>query len=427
MEKLSREKLVRLAIVIAVLIVILIILATLLYKKETPTNREEQEKIYKKAVLLNNDDRVIQYGNEVFYISNFKDSNLSPYVIASIPANFDEEAGTKTPSIIATKNMANPSSRLFMYNNCLYYTYGDDTYEYNLLEKTTRTFCDGKLQYITSNFFVSLDNGDLYKGEYYPTTHSVKRLQALTTESYMIKLCEDEDTIFYDSGASKETRLIVGLNKSNYNLKIYYRYNVKEYELSSAISNNNSLILLIQNIKGATETFDISSKPTTIVAVKKKDLSTTENLLENKYIKGEIEYISNNKEKKAICKFVTENNASETYELNLKNLKLTKYDEKTENYEVKTEKNEIIISKGENEIARYASKLGKINSAYISNFYKVGDYIYFDVIVYGNADKTSGEGITDANGEYELMFLRVNKNGGKTYKINQKNINVVEK
>lgn len=423
MEKLSREKLIRLAIIIAVLMVMLIIFANLFYKKETTTDKEVQEAIYKNAVLLNNNDRIIQYGNEVFYISNFKDSSIAPFVVASIPADFDEEGGIKNPLIIATQKMANSSSKLFLYNNCLYYTYIDNTYEYNLLTKVMRTFCEGELQYINDNYFVSLDDGDLYKGEYYPTTHSVKSLQNLTTASNMTRLCEDDDMIFYESRASDEIRLVIGLNKSNYNLKIYYRYDVTEYNLSSAISNDNSLTLLVQSERGIMSESGTYNKPFTLISIKKKDLSKTENMLENKYENGEILYMSNNKENIPVCKLTLDDDTNETYKLNPNTLKLSEYDEKIDKYEIKPEKNEVVILENGKEITRYTSKFESIENAYLPDVYKVGDYIYFDISVYGYLDDTL-EDAEKTSSEYELVLLRANKNGGKAYKINQRNINI---
>ena len=111
------------------------------------------------------------------------------------PMNF--ESGEAIPVILKDFGYVQPSKKLFIDRYFLFYYFSGKTYYYNLNTYDYDVFCEGELEYLDSenNTFLSLSNGNVYRGVYYEDTLSTRQINKLTT-SAMNKLYEDDDNLY---------------------------------------------------------------------------------------------------------------------------------------------------------------------------------------------------------------------------------------
>ena len=102
---------------------------------------------------------------------------------------------------------------------------------------------------IEPNFFVMLQDGDLYKGRYYESTLAVNRFEKLA-EGNFIKAGEDTKRMYYYSSTGNNNTIIVGLDKETLNIIMYDRLDTARESVDDMIVTDNYLYVIYGNDEG---------------------------------------------------------------------------------------------------------------------------------------------------------------------------------
>lgn len=178
--------------------------------------RVNEEKV-KNYDIVNNNSKFVHYNDNVYYIANNYIGNKMQYKICSLPIEFDETNNDYKEIFSSDSTL---ETGLYIYDNKIFYKYLTNTYMYNLLDENTSMFCEGTLQYIKDNKFITLYEGSLYEGEYYPVNYVIKSYRQLSQTKFK-KMFENNDSIFYLNTDNTESKTLYRFNKDTKELKIY--------------------------------------------------------------------------------------------------------------------------------------------------------------------------------------------------------------
>lgn len=231
MQKLNLKGLKVIAICLAALLTICI--AILLYRSPNPLEITEVENVD----AINNNERIIHHSGDIYCYTRVSGKDNTQYMLLKLPIGFDENDNRE---VIETHNTSLDNLTLDGYKNKIFYRNGS-TYFFDTVTNSIKEFCKGEIQFmIEPNYFVMLQDGNLYKGTYYATNYVVSSLEKLA-EGDFIKVGEDNKRMYYYSSTGKNNIIVVGLDKKTLNIIIYDNIETLKYNLDDVIVTDNYL------------------------------------------------------------------------------------------------------------------------------------------------------------------------------------------
>ena len=206
-------------IIVAVLCLILFIVGRL-----TIPEKEEEEKIIE---ALNNGERIVHYDGNVYCSIKLKEKEKINNVLIRFPIDFDDSTPREALKSLSTS--ADNVKLRFFENKLLYNS--PNTYVYDLQKNKEMLFCEGELQFMFEpNGYVMLQNGDLYKATYYPTTYMANALEKIAVGDF-VKQGEDEEKVYYSSITGQSNTIIVSLDKETLGMTTLDNINTRKQKI----------------------------------------------------------------------------------------------------------------------------------------------------------------------------------------------------
>lgn len=192
---------------------------------------------------LNNRERIIYHSGDIYCYTTVPTEKNLQYMLLRLPINYSDSSNRE---IIENFGNALTDTTLNVYKNKIFYQKGA-TYMYDIVESKIDKFCDGEIQFMLEpNFFVMLQDGDLYKGRYYETTLAVNRFEKLA-EGNFVRCGEDTKRMYYYSSTGTNNTLIVGLDKETLNIIMYDRLDTARDVVNDVIVTDNYIYVLYGN------------------------------------------------------------------------------------------------------------------------------------------------------------------------------------
>lgn len=233
-----------LKIIASLIIISLITIIVLVGVTAEKPQKEEKEVI---SEIINNNEKVVHHSGDVYSYTNIFRNNRWSNVLLKLPIDFNDKS---TRMIIQEFSVFSENITLNFENNRLFYMYGPDTYMYNIIQNRIDRFCEGELQFLCEgNSFVTLFDGNLYKGEYYPATYFAKSFKKLTDGSFK-KFDEDENRVYYSSSTGASNTLVVALDKTTLNIILIDNFKTNKQELQDIMVTDNYVYELIKGNDG---------------------------------------------------------------------------------------------------------------------------------------------------------------------------------
>ena len=234
MQKLNMKALKVIAICLTAFIVILMaVLVTSSPKELTVVEVENVD-------AMNNKERIIYHSGDIYCYTTVPSNNTLEYMLLRLPVDFTESSDRE---VIENFGGALNDMMLDVYKNKLFYKKGA-TYMYDIVENRLDKFCDGEIQFmIEPNYFVMLEDGNLFKGRYYENTLKVNRFEKLADGSF-IRAGEDSQRMYYYSTTGTNNTIIVGLDKETLNIIIFDRLDTSKQKLDNLFVTDNYLFAL---------------------------------------------------------------------------------------------------------------------------------------------------------------------------------------
>lgn len=206
-------------IIVAVLCIILFIVGKL-----TIPEKEKEEVIIEAA---NNGERIVHYDGNIYCAVKTKENEKINNVIIRLPLEFDDSTQRE---VIKTLSTVSENVKLNFFENKLIYN-SPNTYIYDLQKNKEMLFCEGELQFmIEPNGYVMLQNGDLYKATYYPTTYMANALEKIAIGDF-VKQGEDEEKVYYSSVTGQSNTIIVSLDKETLGVTTLDNINTRKQKI----------------------------------------------------------------------------------------------------------------------------------------------------------------------------------------------------
>ena len=206
-------------IIVAVLCIILFIVGKL-----TIPEKEKEEVIIEAA---NNGERIVHYDGNIYCAVKTKENEKINNVIIRLPLEFDDSTQRE---VIKTLSTVAENVKLNFFENKLIYN-SPNTYIYDLQKNKEMLFCEGELQFmIEPNGYVMLQNGDLYKATYYPTTYMANALEKIAIGDF-VKQGEDEEKVYYSSVTGQSNTIIVSLDKETLGVTTLDNINTRKQKI----------------------------------------------------------------------------------------------------------------------------------------------------------------------------------------------------
>lgn len=239
MENLNQKTLKIIAGVIIFFIVAIVIFLGVTAEKPL----EEEEGI---AEIMNNNEKVVHHSGDIYCYTRILKENRWVNVLLKLPIDFN----STTPRMIVQEFSTNVKDvELNFENNKLFYTPDVNTYIYNITGNRIDRFCEGELQFLYApNSYVTLCDGNLYKGDYYTQTYLTKKIKKLTEGSFN-KFDEDENRVYYSTQAGSNT-IVVALDKSTLNIILIDNFETKKQQLEDVLVTDNYIYELIRDGDG---------------------------------------------------------------------------------------------------------------------------------------------------------------------------------
>lgn len=198
---------------------------------------EEELKLGK---IRNNNTSLVAYGDERFYFSS--------EVVDGKPSfkfiNKNAKDGTKKV-IQDYANMYVDSSILAKDNKLFYYT-GENTYVYDIETGKITLFAEGKMQYLTEEYYLTLYEGVLYKGVYYHNTMNTKNISPMISDGKVQYAYEDNENLYYTARTSKNYYALFGISKSDSTITVYDSVQGYEENYNQIASNKDYIFAVVE-------------------------------------------------------------------------------------------------------------------------------------------------------------------------------------
>lgn len=209
---------------IAIAIVAVLCLILFVVGKLTIPPEEEEEKILE---AVNNGERIVHYDGNLYCSTKIKKGEKTENVLIKLPVEFDDSTPRET---IKSINTSADNVKLKFFENKLLYNC-PNTYIYDLQKNKEALFCEGELQFmIEPNGFVMLQNGDLYKATYYPTTYMANALEKIAIGDF-VRHGEDDEKVYYSSSTGQSNTIIVALDKESLRMTTLDNINTRKQEI----------------------------------------------------------------------------------------------------------------------------------------------------------------------------------------------------
>ncbi len=198
----------------------------------------EQE--LKLGKIRNNNTSLIAYGDEKFFFSSeIVDGKPSFKLI-----NRNEE--TNEEKVIQDYLNTYTDSEILAKDNKLYYYTGIDTYVYDIATGKITLFAEGKMQYLTDEWYITLHEGVLYRGVYYHNTMNTKERYPLTSDGEVQYAYQDDKNLYYVARTSKNYYALLGLNKTDLTITVYDTVQGYEENYIQVTSNKDYIFALVE-------------------------------------------------------------------------------------------------------------------------------------------------------------------------------------
>ncbi|MBQ9280493.1 MAG: hypothetical protein IJ215_05595 [Clostridia bacterium] len=379
MINVNRKLLIIIATVISIMLIILLVIVS---RRAEPIVPRENEKFQR---VENNDSSILHYNGKIYYIDNFYEEGKNYYKLASLPINFDnniETSGLKPVTLISFGNVQ-PSKILKIDQDILFYFISGNTYYYSITENIYEKFCDGQLQYLDSEnlTYITLYNGNLYRGKYYESTLATREMKMLTS-SAMNRKYEDDENIYYY--VSMNNALLLGFNKNDFILSTYDTIDTTRSELLEVFSTDKYVLVIVET--GDKQYLERINKQT-----KEKEVFPLKDLYD------EITFVKNAEKKRStINDFYLFATKSEILEDGTETVKAEKYvytDSKNsltiyegmvpgdsiENYTLTADDNTITLFKDDKKITSITYAMPEVENIKLENIEIIGDYLYYEI------------------------------------------------
>ena len=307
------------------------------------------------------------------------------------------------------------------YNDMLYYHHSDNTYQYNPQTRETKSFCQGKMQYIDEEKYVTLYNGCLYEGIYYKSNFVTKEIRQLTASNF-IEMHENDEYFYYLTPSESTNMLLMQVSKEDFSLKLIDKF---QLNTSSVASHNGSLVM--DKVLDVTTTQDYifvllrKDKKLIVKRIEKKSLQKEE-LIFDEYVDVIFHKEDNKKKPNDIYFYAEKSNSMNDILLlaekseKLENGKLEK--DNLKNYSSIIVEDNIVIYKNGLKFTEIKTSLDKPTTVEMNYIIEIEDVIYYEIFVTQENVTESEDGETRITKEYDTILCQVSKDGGESYKMN---------
>ncbi len=197
---------------VSAVVIIIFLISALVMTYMRMADVEEELKLGK---IKNNNTSFVVYGDEKFFFSSeIIDGKPSFKLI-----NKNEE--TDTVKVIQDYANTYADSEILAKDNKIYYYTGIDTYVYDIATGKITLFAQGKMQYLTDEWYITLHEGTLYKGIYYHNTMNTKERYPLTSDGEVQYAYQDDTNLYFVARTSKNYYALMGLNKTDLTITVY--------------------------------------------------------------------------------------------------------------------------------------------------------------------------------------------------------------
>lgn len=237
MPKLSLKALNVIAICLSALIVIFVAV----FLSGSPDAPEVVE--VENVEAMNNKERIIYHSGDIYCYTTVPTEQNMQYMLLRLPIDFSDSSNRE---IVENFGEALGDTTLDVYQNKIFYKKGS-TYMYDIVENKIDKFCEGEIQFmIEPNFFIMLQDGDLYKGRYYENTMAVNRFEKLA-EGDFVRAGEDSERMYYYSSTGNNNTIVVGLNKETLNIIMFDRLDTVNQTVDDMIVTDNYMYIVYGN------------------------------------------------------------------------------------------------------------------------------------------------------------------------------------
>ncbi len=239
--------------VLAILISAVVIIILTVYIHFTSTPKEKEEEL---VDSLNNGETVIQHKDYIYCSTKMMQNGKTTNVLLKVPVDSDTN---NSKEIITTFSNSLENIKLWFFENKLFY---DDSkvYIYDLEKKKADMFCEGELQFMLEpNGFVMLQDGNLYKLTYYPSTYMAKDIEYIAVGDF-IRAGEDDDKVYYYSTSGTSNTIIVALDKESLRMMTLDNINTRKQSVKAVVTTDDYVYAFISEDNGTQYIKQISKK-----------------------------------------------------------------------------------------------------------------------------------------------------------------------
>lgn len=227
--------------VIAICLTALIVIFIAIFVSDSPEAPKTVE--VENVEAMNNRERIIYHSGDIYCYTTVPTEQNLQYMLLRLPINYSDSSNRE---IIENFGGALGDTTLDVYKNKIFYKKGA-TYTYDIVNNEIDKFCEGEVQFmIEPNFFVMLQDGDLFKGRYYENTMAVNRFEKLA-EGNFVRAGEDSKRMYYYSSTGNNNTIVVGLDKETLNIIIFDRIDTVGKTLDDMIVTDNYIYIVYGN------------------------------------------------------------------------------------------------------------------------------------------------------------------------------------
>lgn len=220
-------------IIVAILIILFIVIA---YYTSAP--KEKKEKILD---ALNNGESVVYYKDNIYSATKIWQNGKMTNALLRTPIDSESNESTEILTTFATSL---DDIKLWFFENKLFYDYSK-VYIYDFDKRKSDMFCEGELQFMLEpNAFVMLQNGNIYKCTYYPSTYMAKTIEQVAIGDF-IRIGEDDDKVYYYSTSGTSNTIIVALDKESLRMITLDNINTRKQTVEKVVSTDDYIYAFI--------------------------------------------------------------------------------------------------------------------------------------------------------------------------------------
>ena len=232
--------------VLKIMAVGIVVILSIILVVVSLSNRQQpvEEIIYHESI--NDNERVAHYGENLYCCLPLQIDGKTQNALIKMPINFNDNTSREIVDVFDTASVRKKTLNFF--ENKLFYKDGD-TYMYDIGKGTIDVFCEGELQFMVEpDAFIMLEDGDIYKGIYYPATYMARRFEKLADGDF-VKRGEDDKKVYYSSVAGSNT-IIISLDKESLRIVTLDDIDTSKRTLENVLVTDDFIYVLISDSEG---------------------------------------------------------------------------------------------------------------------------------------------------------------------------------